>query len=338
MTRDTSGRRARSGLAAGVAITPSVVPAGAAVVVCVLALAGCGLGAGPAPKSVALTVTRNFGAQLVRNWSAPSVVGEETVMSLLTRNANVATREDGRFVQGIDGFSASTNSRGAPVAWFYYVNGVAAPKGAAETTVGPGVRIWWDQHDYSQTENVPAVVGSFPEPFVNGIEGKRLPVRVECAAASNGPCHMVASRLQRLGVLAAISAIGPAGGPETLRVLVGPWRGVRNGPGTLAIEDGPRASGVYARLSKGGTTLTLLDEQGHTARVLGAGAGLIAATSYGKEAPQWLVTGTDEAGVEAAARAFDGATLENRFAVVLAPGGGVLPAPAPTPTRTRTRG
>ena len=302
--------------------------AGAAVMLCVLALAGCGLGAGPVPKSVTLSVTRNFGAQVVHSWSTPSVAGQETVMSLLMRNANVSARFGGRFVQGIDGFSASTGSGGAPVAWFYYVNGVSAPKGAAETNVRPGDRIWWDQHDWSQTDNVPAVVGSFPEPFVNGIEGKRLPVRVECGAASSGPCHEVAARLQKLGVLAAIAAIGPAGEPETLRVLVGPWKQVKSGPGTAAIEQGPRASGVYARFSSTGATLTLLDEQGQPARVLGAGAGLIAAISFGEEAPQWVVTGTDAAGVEAAARAFDQATLEHRFAVVIAPGGAALPAPA----------
>ncbi len=292
------------------------------------ALVGCGLGAGPVPRSVTLTVTRNFGAQVVRSWSAPKLAGQETVMSLLMRNTDASTRFGGDFVQSIDGFSASTSSSGAPVAWFYYVNGVSAPKGAAETTVHPGDRIWWDQHDWSQTDNVPAVVGSFPEPFVNGIEGKRLPVRVECAAGSLGPCHTVAARLQKLGVLAAIAAIGPAGEPETLRVLVGPWRQVRSGPGTAAIEQGPRASGVYARFSSTGATLTLLDEQGQPARALGAGAGLIAATSFGEEAPQWVVTGTDTAGVEAAASAFDQTTLENRFAVVIAPGGAALPAPA----------
>jgi Domain of unknown function (DUF4430) len=295
---------------------------------CVLALTGCGLGAGPVPKSVTLTVTRNFGAQLVRSWSAPNVAGQETVMSLLMRNADVSTRFGGGFVQSIDGFSASTSPSGSPVGWFYYVNGLSAPKGAAETNVHAGDRIWWDQHDWSQTNNVPAVVGSFPEPFVNGIEGKRLPVRVECAAASTGPCHMVAARLQKLGVLAAIGAIEPAGEPETLRLLVGPWSQIRSGPGIAAIEHGPRASGVYVRFSTSGTMLTLLGEQGQAARVLGAGAGLIAATTFGEGAPQWVVTGTDAAGVETAARAFDQATLENRFAVVLAPGGGALPAPA----------
>ncbi|HYM44966.1 MAG TPA: DUF4430 domain-containing protein [Solirubrobacteraceae bacterium] len=294
----------------------------------VLALAGCGLGAGPAPSSVELTVTRDFGAHVVRVWSAPRVRGQETVMSLLTRNATVTTRYGGGFVESVDGLSGGGESGGRPVDWFYYVNGMQAPKGAAETNVHPGDRIWWDRHDWSQTDTVPAVVGSFPEPFLNGTEGKRLPVRIECAALSSGPCRTVASRLHQLGVPAGLGAIGPGDEPQTLRVLVGPWIAVSPIPGAQALERGPQASGVYARFSANGGTLTLLNEQGAPARVLRAGAGLVAATRYAEEAPLWLVTGTDDAGVELAARAFEETTLENRFAVALAPGGAALPAPA----------
>ena len=43
-----------------------------------------------------------------------------------------------------------------------------------------------DRHDWGATMRVPAVVGSYPEPFVHGAGGKRLPVRIECAD-SNGP-------------------------------------------------------------------------------------------------------------------------------------------------------
>ena len=89
-------------------------------------------------------------------------------MSLLIRNARVVTRYSGGFVQSIDGVSGG-RERGRPVDWFYYVNGSEAPLGAAATVVHPGDHIWWDRHDWSQTDHVPAVVGSFPEPFVNGI-------------------------------------------------------------------------------------------------------------------------------------------------------------------------
>lgn len=302
-----------------------------AAVLLAVALAGCGLGAGPAPSAITLTVTRDFGAHTVRAMGPPSVHGQETVMSLLMRNATVTTRFGGGFVQSVDGSSGGSTG-GQPRDWFYYVNGVQAPQGAAATNVHPGDHIWWDLHDWGQTDSVPAVIGSFPEPFLNGIDGKRLPVRIECATVSSAPCQTVSSRLRALGVPAALAAIGPGDEPETLRVLVGPWTALRGDPAAHQIELGPRSSGVYARFAASGATLALLDEQGAVGRTLTTGAGLIAATRYGEEAPAWVITGTDTAGVQLAAQSLDETTLADRFAVALAPGGGTVPVPAPVST------
>jgi Domain of unknown function (DUF4430) len=293
---------------------------------CIVTLAGCGLGAGPAPSAVHLTVTRDFGAHVVRSWSAPQVRGQETVMSLLMRNATVTTRYGGGFVESIDGLSGG-HEEGEPIDWFYYVNGVEAPVGAAATNVHPGDHIWWDRHDWSQTDSVPAVVGSFPEPFLNGVQGKRLPVRIECSSLSSDSCRRVAAELRALGVPAALAGIGPGGEPESLHVIVGPWSAVRGAQGTNTVEQGPQASGVYARISANGSWIAALDEKGRVARTLTANAGLIAATRYGEEAPVWVVTGTDQAGLELAARAFNRTALENRFALALEPGGAALPLP-----------
>lgn len=282
-----------------------------------LAAVGCGLGAGPAPSAVRLTVTRDFGASVVRSWSAPNVRGQETVMSLLMRNATVSTRYGGGFVQSIDHLSGGQEG-GAPVDWFYYVNGVEASNGAASRNVQPGDHIWWDHHDWSQTDHIPAVVGSFPEPFLNGLDGKRLPVRVECVEVSGYACRTVRARLRAAGVTAGVAAIGSGvTASQTLRVAVGPWSAVGDDPAVRAIGQGPGSSGVYARFSVDGSTLTLLDQGGRAARTLLAGAGLIAATRNGEDAPKWVVTGTDEAGVQRAARAFAAGDLTDRFALAV---------------------
>jgi hypothetical protein len=293
-------------------------------------LAGCGLGPGPAPTGVQLTVTREFGASVLRQSSAPHVSGSETVMSLLMRNNAVTTRYGGGFAESIDGHSGGQQA-GEPTDWFYYVNGIQAPKGAAETVVHPGDHIWWDLHDWSQTEEVPAVVGSFPEPFLNGTGGQRLPVREECAEAESSPCRTVLARLRALGVPAALSTVVPGAEPDTLRVLVGSWGALSIDPAAESIEQGPASSGVSARLPASGKTLTLLDPAGATTRTLTAGAGLIAATRYSESAPVWIVTGTDAAGVALAARDFNQATLHNRFAVALTPSGAPLALPEPSP-------
>ena len=223
-------------------------------------LAGCGLGAGPAPTAVTLVVTRDFGAQTLGREGALKVRGQETAMSLLMRNYNVVASDGGGFLQSVDGLSGGQEA-GRPVDWFYFVNGVEATTGAAATTVHPGDHIWWDRHDWSQTETVPAVVGSFPEPFLNGIEGKRLPVRIECSAVGAYACRTVTARLRALGVPAAIAAIGGGGAPESLRVLVAPFLSLE-GNQLEELEQGPRASGVFARFAADGQTLTTLDQDG----------------------------------------------------------------------------
>lgn len=291
-----------------------------------LALGGCGLGAGPAPSAIELLVTRDFGAQVLYRSGAPKLAGQETVMSLLERNQRVTTRYGGGFVQSIDGLAGGREA-GRPVDWFYFVNGLEAPRGAAATNVHPGDHIWWDRHDWSEAMEVPAVVGSFPEPFVNGLNGRRWPVLVECATVSNPACGTVAARLRGVGVPAAIAAIGSGSAPETLRVLVGPWASIAHETGPERIEQGPRSSGVYARFSAGGGALVLLAADGLPAQTLAAPAGLIAATREGEDAPVWLVTGTDAAGVQLAARAFDREALEDRFAVALSPTE-TIPVPA----------
>jgi hypothetical protein len=291
-----------------------------------LGLCGCGVGAGRAPSAVELTVSSEFGARLLRTFKAPQVHGEETVMSLLVRNARVGTRYGGGFVQSVDGLAGGTQG-GHPVDWFYYVNGIEAPLGAASTRVHPGDHIWWDRHDWSQTQDIPAVVGSFPEPFLNGASGKRLPVRVECASPSGYACRTVTSRLREFGVPAAVAGLGSGSAAAILRVIVARFKEASADPTVAAIAGGPVSSGVYARFSADGSKLTLLDEDGRPVASYGKAAGLIAATSRSHAIPVWAVTGTDASGVEGAARAFTDSTLHDRFAVAVTGARSVLALP-----------
>jgi hypothetical protein len=296
-------------------------------VLATLALAGCGLGPGPTPGGVKLAVTEGFGAHVLGSSSSPRIHGQETVMGLLMRNYKVTTRYGGGFVESVNGHSGGTQ-RGEPSDWFYYVNGVEAPKGAAQTNVQAGDRIWWDLHDWGQTDGIPAVVGSYPEPFVNGIEGKRYPLREECAEPSGAACATVRKRLTALGVPVALAAVSSEEEQLTLRVVVGPYSALGD---SLSVHDvglGPPYSGVYVRFSGNGGALTLLDGAGSATRTLGAGAGLVAATRYGEQAPVWLVTGTNTAGVNLAADALSESALRNRFALALEPSGTAQAVPA----------
>jgi hypothetical protein len=296
-----------------------------------LALGGCGFDVGSPPSAVKLVVTRDFGSHVLRATGSLHTSGGESILALLRRSATVTTGPGARRVQAIDGVPSGAEAAvGSGGEWLYYVNGVQASKGPATASVKAGDHIWWDLHDAGGSPDVSAVVGAFPEPFLNGYEGKRLPVRIECAFADRA-CSTVTASLRASGVPAAIAAIGSGGAPETLRVMVGPWSHLNGDIEAESIGHGPRESGVYAEFSARGQALTLLDERGGAVRTLTGDAGLVAATKGVKEAPVWVITGTDEAGVELAARAFNRSALEDHFALALAPAGAIsLPAPAPS--------
>ncbi|MGO9959230.1 MAG: DUF4430 domain-containing protein [Solirubrobacteraceae bacterium] len=293
----------------------------ALAVVAALACGGCGLGAGPGTRSVSLTVTRNFGTTPVRAITDARVPGSETVMRMLERSFTVTTRGGGS-VESIDGLSPGNSHTD----WFYYVNGIEAPQGAAATAVHGGDHIWWDLHDRTATDTIPAVVGSFPEPFENGYGGRLYPTTVECASDVGPACTTVGNELAAEHIRSGEQTLGTGSGSDTFGVVVGTWNDLRSEIAAQLLAHGPGASGVYAHFGRQGATLQLLDPAGSVVRTLGAGAGLIAAIGDAQQTPTWLVTGTDAAGVEAAARSLRPQDLHDRFALAVH-GATVLPVP-----------
>jgi Domain of unknown function (DUF4430) len=162
----------------------------------------------PAPgaghPAAIVAVTDDFGARTV---AAGRVAPGESAMTALRTVASVATADGGRFVSGIDGLAGNRSTRD----WFFFVNGIQSDVGATDVTLHPGDRMWWDRRPYSPSHamNVPAVIGSYPEPFVHGWGGRR-PAHVQVSGSTT-----LARALQAAGA--------PVGsGPSPWRVLVGP--------------------------------------------------------------------------------------------------------------------
>jgi hypothetical protein len=288
-----------------------------ALLLAALATAGCGFGPGAGVGSVELTVTREYGTVPVLRRSLEARESD-TVMRALEANADVESRYGGGFVHAIDGV-AEAERGGDPYDWFFYVDGVESPVGAADVDLKGGERIWWDYRDWSATNHVPAVVGSWPAPFTDGIAGRPHPVAVECMGGEEA-CGATRGALEGEGVTLA------SGSPKgAIRVLVGPWDRVREDPAAQLLEDGPAESGVYADFTPRGD-LVALDEGGEEARRLGPGAGLVAATSRYGGPPVWVVTGGTPAAVRAAADALDTAHLRDHYAVAIEDG---RPTPLP---------
>lgn len=284
-----------------------------ALLLAALAAAGCGLGPGEEVGSVELTVTREYGAVPMLQRSL-SVKESDTVMRLLEGEAEITTRFGGGFVQSIDGVVERGGSR--PHDWFFYVDGVESPIGAEHYELEGGERVWWDYRDWSATNHVPAVVGSWPAPFSDGIAGKRYLVAVECREGG-AACAEVQEALEGEGVEVA------SGSPDgAIRVLVGPWQRLRTDSVARLLEAGPSESGVFAdfEATGDGYEVVALDEGGERAHRLGPDAGLVAATSRYGGAPVWVVTGGTEKSVQAATKALDAAHLRHHHAVAIEDG------------------
>jgi hypothetical protein len=280
-----------------------------ALLLAALAAAGCGLGAGAGVGGVELTVTREFGTTPVLQ-RAVEANESDTVMRVLEGSAEISTRYGGGYVGSIEGVEEAQRG-GHPYDWFFFVDGIESPIGAADYALRGHERIWWDYRDWSATNHVPAVVGSWPAPFAHGYEGESHPVAVECEGGG-GACARVRQALENAGVAVAGGSPGDA-----IRVLVGPWPRLRADPAAALIEAGPEESGVYADFERRGSGYRLvgLDSAGDATLDFGPGAGLVAATRRYEAAPTWVVTGATPAAVQVAAGLLTAAKLRDHYAV-----------------------
>ena len=301
-----------------------------AAAIAAVAVAGCGLGPGKDEGDVTMTVSRDYG-QHVLVQKTSSIHQSDTVLRVLDRDAHITTRYGGGFVQSIDGLQG-TQSGGRNFDWFFYVNGIESPIGSAQYDLSGGDRIWWDYRDWTAAMRVPAVVGSWPEPFVHGFKGTHWHAEVICRT-SRAVCDAVSEKLRAAGAepppQQAMEVPGPQAAPETISVAVGPWKGVRDLADAGLLSGPPSSSGVFARFT--GTNKPLLElesQQGQPAGSIGKGGGLIAALRPGDGAPTWVVTGTDAKGVAAAANLL-GPELRNHYAVATQPGAGAIGIPVP---------
>lgn len=306
----------------------SVAVAIALLLGAVVATAGCGVGPGDEVGEVSLTVTRDYGAEAVMPVATDEASESDSVMRVLDREAEIETRFGGGFVSSIEEL-AETSQDGRRYSWFFFVNGVESPVGAADFALHGGEAIWWDYRDWSAASRAPAVVGSWPQPFVGGFEGETHPVTLECRGGGVA-CAAVRRALGEAGVAVA------EGSPEAaLRVLVGPWGRLRDDPGAAQLEAGPRASGVFAdfvQQGDGGYVLEALDEDGEPRRKFGPSAGLVAATRRYDAPPVWLVSGATARGALAAAGLLSAPYLRDHYAVATE-GGKEMALPLPLASR-----
>ena len=171
-----------------------------AALLCLL-LAGCGSGAaGGGQGSASLWITRDAGTTVLYEGE---VAAGQTVLQALRSRADVKTAYGGRFVEEIDGLRGSLASGRD---WFYFVNGVAPDRGAAEVRLREGDVAWWDYRRWSGEGEVQIVVGAFPEPLVNGYAERR-----DTVVRYAGPAQREGA--EAIGRLVGARSVEPQGAP-----------------------------------------------------------------------------------------------------------------------------
>jgi hypothetical protein len=179
----------------------------------------------------------------------------------------------------------------------------------------------------------PAVVGSWPEPFLHDYADQSWSVGIYCGGGRPA-CGEVDAVFTDLGIDTSSKAAEATGPDGEIRVLVGPWEQIAEDPTARLLAGGPDRSGVYANFAGVAPSvgLTLLDARGRVAETLGQEAGLVAALRPDDGPPTWVVTGTDAVGVAAAIdllRVGGGEQLRNRYAVATVSNGPEYPVPVP---------
>jgi hypothetical protein len=190
-----------------------------ALVVLVL-LAGCG-GAAPADSieeegTAQLWVTTDRGAQVLVD---TEVEAGQTLMRALAAEADLDTSYGGRFVHGIDGLEGSLDAQRD---WFWFVNGYEGDRSAASYRLRDGDVAWVDYRSWQREGEARVVVGSFPEPFLHGYEGRVRPAVVRYAPGLEERARSLADEIGASSVEPLGTAV--ADGANVLEVQAGPAR------------------------------------------------------------------------------------------------------------------
>ena len=223
-----------------------------------------------------------------------------------------------------------------------YLNGlepneIPADKEAAKHTYPgdiayPGDRVGWIPRDKADVADVPdAVVGLFPAPFTTRFTAKRrlLPERIQCADVRSAACNGTEAALTKLELHTATSNLQDVSSIDAIRIYVGTWaqlrpafeRGGRLGA-ALGVEGEAERNGYGFQISQDGKQIRAAAPFGEAAspQTYGAGTGIVYALRDELGAPVWVISGVDDAGAAAAAKALDENTLAGRVSAVIPAG------------------
>jgi len=285
------------------ALAAAMLLAGAA-----MTAAGCerrSESAGPADGAPAarIVATADHGAEVLLD---ERVSPGRSVLAGLTGVTPVKTAYGGGFVDEMLGRGSSSSPS---TDWFFFVNGIESPVGAAAVDLSDGDVAWWDHRTWSGMQSVRGVVGSWPEPFLRGAGATRPVVSADPPLAD-----ALRSAGARMGA-----------GDRAFRVRVGSdaelarrdpaWRAIAGRPADRALPGGIAGGRVVLMPAGGGAPEPVPEAR--------AVAVLVPVGPAPADGALLAVAGLDPAAASAAAGtiARDPGVLSLRYAVAFAASG-----------------
>lgn len=259
------------------------------------------------PYHVDLIVTRDFGHTKMFGKNV-GLVKDEVGMEVMFRNLDIQTAYGGGFVNSINDleskFTFYTGSERKKQDWFYWVNGILAPIGIAEYKPQTGDVVWWDYHDWSMTMFIPAIIGSYPQPFKNGFLGQNPGTVIMYTEELKDSAEKLKESLINQGVkevdVTPYDSVALEN-PKKYYILLGEWYDLATESKLLQkTNKKSKLVGVYAKFED--DKLHSLNFKGKIIKSYDKKAGAIYATAggMGSTIPVWLVTGIDSEGVRLA--------------------------------------
>jgi hypothetical protein len=266
-------------------------------------------GTAPAPgekkpeltEKVTLRVTKDFGREVIFHQTVP-IKKDWTVMDLLDTHLEIETKFEGSFINGINGLASEkggfTKDR---YDWFFYVNGVSADVGAAAYQIQGGDQVWWDYHVWrNMSTAIPALIGSYPEPFINSYLGKVGPITVMSSPEDQELADKVVRSLKSHGAKNISTGALDASAMENRKgpvLVLGSFPELKKISWLDKFNEAYRKTGTGVHFTDKG--VELFTSNGELGETVTGSAGVIVASGegLGDESPLWLIMGTDIQGL-----------------------------------------
>ena len=275
--------------------------------------------------TVKIVVTTDFGKEVMLEQTI-EIEPDTSALEALKRVATVETKYGGNFVDAINGVSSQyMGANGSKKDWLWYVNGVSSNIGANDYVLKDNDIEHWDFRDWSYQQFIPAIIGEFPQPFLNGYHGKVKPTVIVYEEWFQDCAQLLVETLSELGVgelSAVIHNQLPKASQEQYNLIV---LGRQDNELILELNNLHKKLGFYTYFNGG--KLVVLNTRGEVVNEYGDGSGLIQATQNpwnpkgvgAGENVVWMISGTDDEGVRKAVQALTSpsADLSHAYAAIV---------------------